>query len=112
MLRRQRQKHCLREVRRHSRTAGTAGTGHREVSVLTGCGNTRVVVPLIQADAFPPGKLPADFTPSFDIGGIRCILHPAFVAAVPLSELGPKTGSLVEHRDRITAALDRLLGAY
>ncbi|MGF6919845.1 CcdB family protein [Paraburkholderia sp. 40] len=74
--------------------------------------STRVVVPLIQADAFPPGKLPADFTPSFDIGGIRCILHPAFVATVPLSELGPKTGSLVEHRDRITAALDRLLGAY
>ncbi|MGF6603726.1 toxin CcdB [Paraburkholderia sp. GAS448] len=74
--------------------------------------STRVVVPLIEAASFPPGKLPADFTPSFDIGGIRCILHPAFVAAVPSSELGPKAGSLVDHRDQITAALDRLLGAY
>jgi toxin CcdB len=74
--------------------------------------STRVVVPLIEAASFPAGKLPADFTPSFDIGGIRCILHPAFVAAVPSSELGPKAGSLAEHRDRITATLDRLLGAY
>ncbi|MFT0170326.1 CcdB family protein [Paraburkholderia mimosarum] len=74
--------------------------------------STRVVVPLIRADAFPPGKLPADFAPAFDIGGVRCILHPAFVAAVPLSEMGPKAGSLADHRDRITAALDRLLGGY
>ncbi|CAM2164616.1 toxin CcdB [Paraburkholderia sacchari] len=73
---------------------------------------SRVVIPLIRLDSFPRGKLPADFTPSFDIGGIQCIMHPAFIASVPLSELGPKTGSLREHRDRITSALDRLLGGY
>ncbi|GGD97032.1 CcdB family protein [Caballeronia grimmiae] len=73
---------------------------------------TRVVVPLIDAASFAPVKLPADFTPSFDIGGVRCILHPAFIAAVPSSELGAKAGSLAEHHDEITAALDRLLGAY
>jgi toxin CcdB len=74
--------------------------------------STRIVVPLIQADTFPPGKLPADFTPAFDIDGVRCILHPAFLAAVPASELGPKAGSLREHRDRITTALERLRGTY
>ncbi|MBP0593537.1 CcdB family protein [Paraburkholderia sp. LEh10] len=72
----------------------------------------RVVVPLIRADSFPPGKLPADFTPSFEIGGIKCLMHPAFIASVPLSELGRTIGSLREHQDKITAALDRLLGGY
>ncbi|SMG07295.1 CcdB family protein [Paraburkholderia susongensis] len=73
---------------------------------------SRVVIPLIRADSFPQGELPADFTPSFEIGGTQCIMHPAFIVSVPLSELGPKTGSLREHRDRMTAALDRLLGDY
>ena len=72
----------------------------------------RVVVPLIRTDSFPPGKLPSDFTPFFEIGGIKCMLHPAFIASVPLSELGPTIGSLREHRDKITAALDRLLGGH
>lgn len=72
----------------------------------------RVVVPLIRADSFPPGRLPADFTPLFEIGGIQCMLHPAFIASVPLNELGPTIGSLRAHRDTITAALDRLLGGY
>ena len=72
----------------------------------------RVVVPLIRADSFPPGKLPADFTPFFELGGIKCMMHPAFIASVPLSELGPTIGSLMEHRDKINAALDRLLGGY
>jgi toxin CcdB len=72
----------------------------------------RVVVPLIRADSFPAGKLPADFTPSFEIAGVKCLMHPAFIASVPLSELGPSIISLREHRDKITAALDRLLGGY
>src|ERR1700758_1725321 len=72
----------------------------------------RVVVPLIRADSFPTGKLPADFTPSFEIAGARCLMHPAFIASVPVSELGPAVGSLRGYRDRITAALDRLLGGY
>ena len=71
---------------------------------------TRVVVPLIRADAFPPGKLPVDFTPSFDVAGIKCLMHPAFIASVPLNDLGPSVGSLREYRDKITAAFDRLLG--
>src|SRR5262245_12804902 len=72
----------------------------------------RVVVPLIRADSFPPGKLPDDFTPSFEIAGITCLMHPAFIGSVPLNELGPSVGSLREHRDKIIAALDRLLGGY
>jgi toxin CcdB len=72
----------------------------------------RVVVPLIRAEAFPSGKLPGDFTPLFEIGGMTCLMHPAFIASVPMKELGSTVGSLREHRDRITAALDRLLGGY
>jgi toxin CcdB len=72
----------------------------------------RVVVPLIRAESFPAGKLPADFTPLFDIGGIECLMHPAFIASVPIKELGVTVGSLREQRDRISAALDRLLGGY
>ena len=73
---------------------------------------TRVVVPLIRADSFPPGKLPVDLTPSFHVGGVKFLMHPAFIASIPLKELGPTVGSLREHRDKITAALDRLLGGY
>jgi toxin CcdB len=72
----------------------------------------RVVVPLIRAEAFPRGKLPGDFTPLFDIGGAMCLLHPAFIGSVLNKELGPTVGSLRDQRDRITAALDRLLGGY
>jgi toxin CcdB len=72
----------------------------------------RVVVPLIRAESFPTGTLPADFTPLFEIGGIECLMHPAFIASVPLTELGQAVGSLREHRDKITEALDRLLGGY
>jgi toxin CcdB len=72
----------------------------------------RVVVPLIRAESFPAGKLPSDFTPLFEIGGVRCLMHPAFIGSVPMKELGPVVGSLREQRDRITAALDRLLGGY
>jgi toxin CcdB len=72
----------------------------------------RVVVPLIRAEGFPRGRLPEDFTPVFEIGGVMCLMHPAFIASVPVKELGPTVASLREQRDRITAALDRLLGGY
>jgi toxin CcdB len=72
----------------------------------------RVVVPLIRAESFQAGKLPADFTPFFEIGGTKCLMHPAFIGSVPLSELGSAVGSLREHRDKIIAALDRLLRGY
>lgn len=73
---------------------------------------SRVVVPLLRAESFPPGKRPADFTPCFEIGGIRCLMHPAFLGSVPLNELDSAVGSLGEHRASITAALDHLLGEY
>ena len=72
----------------------------------------RAVVPLIRTESFPMAKLPADFTPLFEIGGVECLMHPAFIASVPFTELGQAVGSLREHRDKITEALDRLLGGY
>lgn len=74
--------------------------------------NTRVVVPLIRVEAFPAARLPADLTPVFLLGGIRCMLHPAFIGAVRTSELGNYIGSLGDERGRILAALDRLTGGF
>ncbi|MCL1960293.1 MAG: CcdB family protein [Desulfovibrionaceae bacterium] len=73
---------------------------------------TRVVVPLIRVDVFPPARLPADFTPAFRIGGIECMFYPAFIGAVPASELGGSAGSLRGERDKLLAALDRLTGGF
>ncbi|CAB3807881.1 CcdB family protein [Pararobbsia alpina] len=73
---------------------------------------TRVVIPLIRVDAFPPTNLPTDLTPVFEIRGTRCMLHPAFIGAVAVKELGVSVGSLKAQRDQISAALDRLTGGY
>ena len=73
---------------------------------------TRVVVPLIRVDAFASVKLPADFTPVFEIAGIECMFYPAFIGAVPTRELGASIGSLADGRDKILAALDRLTGGF
>lgn len=73
---------------------------------------TRVVVPLIRVEAFPQAKLPADFSPVFSIMGTRCLLYPAFIGAVPTNRLGAVVTSLKSERDRISAALDRLLGSF
>jgi toxin CcdB len=78
---------------------------------LQGLG-TRVVVPLMRVDAFPPAKLPADLTPVFHVQGVECMLYPAFIGAVPTSELGGSIGSLRDEQDRILAALDRLTGGF
>jgi len=73
---------------------------------------TRVVVPLIRAEAFPQSKLPADLVPVFSVMGTRCLLYPAFIAAVPVNRLGAVITSMKGERDRISAALDRLLGGF
>jgi toxin CcdB len=74
--------------------------------------STRVVAPLMRVDAFPPARLPADLTPVFRVKGIECMLYPAFIGAVPASELGGSIGSLRDEQDRVLAALDRLTGGF
>lgn len=65
---------------------------------------TRIVVPLI-----PEGEAPrpaARLNPIFVIKGLRHVLTPQFMAAVPSAELGDRIGSLASERDRVKAAVD------
>lgn len=66
--------------------------------------NTRVVVPLLpEAEAPRPASR---LNPVFLIEARPHVLVPQFMAAIPLAELGRKTGSLAQERDRIKPAID------
>ncbi len=72
--------------------------------------STRIVVPLIPADAAP---LPTrDLNPAFDVEGDRHILFPQYMAAVPRRELGRAIGNLGHEHDTITRALDILFTGF
>ena len=72
--------------------------------------NTCVVVPVRLPHTAP---MPARrLNPTFEIAGGRYIMVTQFIAAVPESELGQVIGSLSEHRDAITAALDMLFQGF
>jgi toxin CcdB len=66
--------------------------------------NTRIVAPLLPETESPrpAGRL----NPILVVEGTRYVLLPQFMAAIPLAELGDKTGSLASERDRIKAAVD------
>lgn len=69
--------------------------------------NTRIVVPLMAAaDAPPPAR---QLNPIFDIDGAPFVMVTQFLAAVPLTVLGPRITSLAGHDMTITAALDLAL---
>jgi len=68
--------------------------------------NTRVVVPLMsEEDAPRPAKR---LNPVFEIGNARYVMVTQFLAAVPVSELRRRVGSLEHARDDITYALDMI----
>ncbi len=69
--------------------------------------STRTVVPLLPEDAAP--KPINELNPVFDIEGQRHVLAPQAIASIPGRELKRAVGSLIEHHDRITRALDILL---
>ncbi|HPF26219.1 MAG TPA: CcdB family protein [Steroidobacteraceae bacterium] len=67
----------------------------------------RVVVPLVRAGNLGSTPFPA-FNPSFRIRGVKVILHPLEMVSVPVEQLGPPVGSLVDDGQAIISALDEL----
>lgn len=69
----------------------------------------RVVVPLVLKSAL--GRVShASFNPTFQIGRISVVLHPLEIVSMAVESLGEIVGSLASEGDRITEALDQLLG--
>jgi len=71
---------------------------------------TRVVVPLLPEDVAP--KPIDELNPAFDIRGKRHVLVTQAIASISGRELTRAVGSLAEHHDRITRALDILLVGF
>jgi toxin CcdB len=67
---------------------------------------TRVVVPLVRADAF--GRPAARLHPSFTIAGDRFVMATHLVAAVRRQALGATVASLLDQRDTVISAVDVL----
>ncbi|MEM8577501.1 MAG: CcdB family protein [Pseudomonadota bacterium] len=75
---------------------------------LLGDMRTRVAIPLLDVKAALP-ELNA-LNPTFDLGEVRVVLAPQFVATFTRRELGTRVGSLEHERDRIIHAVDVLMG--
>ncbi|MEP3047173.1 MAG: CcdB family protein [Roseibium sp.] len=72
--------------------------------------NTRVVVPLMPKDEAPA---PAKFlNPVFNWDGEEFVMATQFLSAVSMSELGEPIGSLDEHFQEITRALDMVFQGF
>ena len=71
----------------------------------------RVVVPLVRRSALPveTPTVGSRMNPVFHILNSEVVLHPLDIVSVALADLGAKAGSLVEHGQIITDALDELL---
>ena len=68
---------------------------------------TRVVVPLVPADAF--GRRAQRLHPTFEIGGQTFVMATHLLGAIRISELGGVVTSLRDHRAEIIAAIDVVL---
>ncbi|MEL7213980.1 MAG: CcdB family protein [Pseudomonadota bacterium] len=66
--------------------------------------NTRVVAPLLPQDAAPSPA--AYLNPLFDIDGTAHVLVTQFLSAVPVTLTKTPYGSLSDHADTITRAID------
>ena len=71
---------------------------------------TRVVVPLFPSANWSP--VMDRLNPVFAVAGEPHVFVAQSIAAVPRRELGPAVGSVAEHRDEITLALDILLTGF
>ncbi|MEM5312609.1 CcdB family protein [Paraburkholderia sp. JHI869] len=74
---------------------------------------SRVVVPLTRvAGNYTASKVAQDLSPIFEIAGEPFVLETPLLGAVRTNDLGSAIGTLKGEQDRISAALDRLFGAY
>jgi len=71
----------------------------------------RVVVPLVRRNVLPTDTptVGRRMNPRFQIGGTDVVLHPLDMVSVARDQLGEQIGSLAEHGQSITDALDELL---
>jgi toxin CcdB len=67
----------------------------------------RVVVPLVDADAFRGAD--GDVNPRLQVMGRAVVLDPLQVVAMPRDRLGPLVGNLAEAGDVVIRALDQLI---
>lgn len=72
--------------------------------------NTRLVVPLLRADAFE--VVARRLNPLFQIEGVEYVMYTQFAAAIPTSQLDEKVMALDDRNFAITGALDVLLTGY
>jgi toxin CcdB len=68
----------------------------------------RVVVPLVRQSALGPEMAGARLNPRFTVDGALVVLHPLDMVSVALDRLGEHAGSLAEHGQAITDALDEV----
>jgi toxin CcdB len=68
----------------------------------------RLVVPLVRKSALSPGMAGTRMNPSFQVRGATVVLHPLDMVSVALEQLGEKVGSLAEHGQALTDALDEV----
>ena len=67
---------------------------------------TRVVIPLIRAEAF--GRRADRLHPRFELGGQAFVLATHLIAAIRMRDLGAPIGSLRDQRDAVISAIDVL----
>ncbi len=70
----------------------------------------RVVVPLVLQSALPNNTptIGSRMNPTFTIEGMDVVLHPLDMVSVALDQLGDFIGSISDHGQKITDALDEL----
>ncbi len=68
----------------------------------------RLVVPLVRSSALSPKMSGTRLNPRFTVGGALLVLHPLDMVSVALDQLGEHVGSLAEHGQAITDALDEV----
>ncbi len=69
----------------------------------------RVVVPLVRRSVLSAGIAGTRMNPSFKVRGAVLVLHPLDMVSVACDQLGECVGSVAEHGQEITDALDELL---
>jgi toxin CcdB len=71
---------------------------------------TRVVVPVLPLSQAP--KPAGRLNPVVMVDGVECVLLTQFLAAVPVSGLGRRAGSLADQAEAVIAALDMVFVGF
>jgi toxin CcdB len=72
--------------------------------------HTRVMIPLIPKGDV--GDVVPRLNPIVEIDSEKYVMMTEFLATVPTAGIGPRVADLRSHADKITAAIDFLLGGF